>query len=167
MDWRYYECMNLFHYVVTLHHLNPCLPYYSYRCLNLWHMKRTINRLALFHQYVITSDMNLPWWLKLSKSTFNSSLSKSLLGDDPPFIDLKYWLHRVRPASFLSRFSFARLFMRKERKFSLDFEFDELKAIYHTDFETTLAQLSCRVRCLVTIVHVRVAQVLGCCCKHF
>lgn len=53
---------------------------------------------------------NLPW-LKLSKSTFSSSLSRSLSsrGELPPFIERKYWLQRVLPASFFKRFSLARL----------------------------------------------------------
>lgn len=57
---------------------------------------------------------NLPCeWLKLeSKSTFISSLS--CRGDTPPFIDLKYWLHLLLPASFFSRFSFALLEKRMD-----------------------------------------------------
>lgn len=58
---------------------------------------------------------NSPSWLKLSKSTFVSSLSNSLLlGEPPPFIDLKYWLQRVRPASFFNLFSLARLWVRSK-----------------------------------------------------
>lgn len=58
----------------------------------------------------------LPWWLNESKSIFSSSLSssRSCLGDPPPlFIDLKYWDHLVRPASFFKRFSFALLWEKK------------------------------------------------------
>lgn len=64
---------------------------------------------------------DLPW-LKLSRSTFSSSLSSNLSkrGELPPFIERKYWLHRVRPASFFSRFSFARLWIEEINRWARD-----------------------------------------------
>jgi len=50
-------------------------------------------------------------WLKLDSRSILSSLSCSFSwrGEEPPFMERKYWLQRVRPASFFRRFSLALL----------------------------------------------------------
>lgn len=114
--------------------------------------------------------INLPWWLKLSKSIFNSSLSKSLscrLGDPPPFIDLKYWLQRVRPASFFSRFSFARLTGKlRNKRIKKPRSMRALRRKNsRTYFETTPERLACPVLCPGTVARAHAWPALDYYCK--